>query len=270
MQSKLNVKAPYGLQIIESCLECPLAKHRNFCCDLPQNVLAGLDEISSVSTYPPNAILFAEGQKSRGVFIICNGRVKLSASSEYGKSITVCVAEAGMIVGLPSTISGKPYEVTAEVLDPLQANFVPREAYLQFVRQHSEVALLVTETLNQIYYSTLAEVRCLGLSWNSAEKLARFLLELPTLPSGSNARSTLTLTHNEIAEVIGASRETVTRLFTKFKKEGYIEIHGSTVVFVNKHALQDLRHGEPQITLAAVPVQGRAGENIRIRSPNSI
>ena len=249
MQSELDVKAPYGLPIIESCLACPLVKHRMFC-DLSQNVLAAFDGISSVATYPRNAVLFTEGQKPRGVFVICKGRVKLSMSSEDGRSIIVSIAEAGMIVGLPSTISGKPYELTAEALEPLQANFVPKEGFLQFLRQHSEAALRVTEIQNQIYYGTLAEVRYLGLSSRSPEKLARFLLDLPTFPSQNNERTSLTLTHDEIAGIIGASRETVTRLFTNFKRKGFIEIHGSTVVFLNKPGLQRLLDGEHPITLA--------------------
>ena len=238
MQSKQEMRAPYGLQIIDSCLACPLVKHRIFC-NLPQNVLATLDQISSAATYPRGAILFAEGQKPRGVLVICNGRVKLSTTSANGKSIIVQVAEAGAIVGLPGTISGKPYELTAEALEPLQANFIPRDAFLQFLRQHGEAALRVTEMLNQIYYATLAEVRCLGLSVKAC-RLARFLLDQPTSPWQNNVRTTLTLTHDEIAEIIGSSRETVTRLFTNFKREGYIEVHGSTVMFTNRPSLEEL------------------------------
>lgn len=261
MQSNQDMKAPYGLHVIESCLACPVVKHRIFC-DLPQHILARLDDISSAATYPRNAVLFMEGQKPRGVFVICNGRVKLSTSSPDGKSIIVRVAEAGAIVGLPGTISGKPYELTAEALEPLQANFIPRDAFLQFLHQHGEAAVRVAEMLNHIYYATLAEVRYLGLSENTADKLARFLLDLPTSPSQNKMRATLTLTHNEIAEIIGASRETVTRLFTSFKRERYIEVHGSTVVFMNKPGLQKLLEDQHPLqgAVAGSPVTTAAVE----------
>lgn len=263
MQSKQEMRAPYGLQIIDCCLACPLVKHRIFC-NLPQNVLATLDHISSAAIYPRDAILFAEGQKPRGVFVICNGRVKLSTNSANGKSIIVRVAEAGAIVGLPGTISGKPYELTAEALEPLQANFIPRDAFLQFLRQHGEAALGVAEMLNQIYYATLAEVRCLGLSVNTAARLARFLLDLPTSPSQNSVQTTLTLTHNEIAEIIGSSRETVTRLFANFKREGYIEVHGSTVMFMNKSGLEELLDSETPASRLEKPV------NIRVTCSPSL
>jgi len=125
------MKTPYGLQIIESCLTCPIEKDRVFC-DLSQPALAALDAISSPVTYPKDAILFVEGQQSRGVFVLCHGRVKLSTNSADGKSIIVRIADAGEVVGLPGTLSGKPYELTAEVLEPLQANFIPRDAFLSF------------------------------------------------------------------------------------------------------------------------------------------
>jgi CRP/FNR family transcriptional regulator len=144
------------------------------------------------------------------------------------------------MVGLPGTISRKPYELTAEALEPLQANFIPGEAFLEFLLQHGDAALKAAEMLNHIYYATLAEVRCLGLSVNTAGKLARFLLDLPTFPSQNYVRSTLTMTHNEIAERIGSSRETVTRLFADFRRKRYLEVHGSTVMFLNRSGLENL------------------------------
>ena len=240
-----DTKAPYGLQIIENCLTCPLSKCGRFC-DLPQNLLATLDDLSSPAAYPRNAVLFVEGQKPRGAFVICNGRVKLSTSSADGKSIIVRVASAGQMVGLPGTISGNPYELTAEALEPLQARFIPRDTFLHFLRQHSQVAEQAAKMLNQIYQATLAEVRYLGLSFRTAEKLARFLLDLPTSQSQNIMRATLTLTHNDIAEIIGTSRETVTRLLASFKRKQYIEVHGSTLVFTNKPGLEELLDGHVQ------------------------
>ncbi len=239
------MKTPYGLQIIESCLACPLVKDRIFC-DLSRDVLAQLDDISSAATYPRDAILFVEGQEPRGIFVICGGKVKLSTSSSDGKSIIARVAESGEVVGLPGTISGKPYELTAEALEPLQANFIPREPFMAFLRRHGEVAVRVAEILSQIYQATLSEVRYLGLSVSTAEKLARFLLDQPATaaPENGQIRTTLTLTHREIAEIIGVSRETVTRLFASFKRGRLVEVRGSTLIITNKVGLQKLLEGK--------------------------
>jgi CRP/FNR family transcriptional regulator len=111
------MKTPYGLEIIENCLACPLHQDRLFC-NLAPPALAGLDAISSAAIYPKGAILFVEGQEPRGIFVICNGHVKLSASSAAGKSLILRIADPGEVIGLPGTISGKPYEATAEAQEP--------------------------------------------------------------------------------------------------------------------------------------------------------
>src|SRR6266566_9103666 len=111
MQQGKTTKTPYGLQACERSLTWPLVRERIFC-DLPKSVLAELGQISSPSTYARAAILFVEGQDPRGVFVICNGRVKLSTTSADGKSIIVRMAGAGEIVGLAGTLSGKTYELT--------------------------------------------------------------------------------------------------------------------------------------------------------------
>jgi CRP/FNR family cyclic AMP-dependent transcriptional regulator len=237
-----KMRTPYGLEIIESCLICPLRHDRIFC-DLPVADLQALQAMSSLATYPKGSILFVEGQESRGVFILCNGRVKLSAGSADGKSMIMRIAASGEIIGLPGTISGKPYELTAEALEPLQANFIRRESFFGFLREHGDAALRVAQILSDIYYATCQEVRYLGLSGSAAEKLARFLLDWNANHGGdsdSSLRSVLTLTHEEIAEMLGTSRETISRLFADFKRQQLVEVRGSTLVISDKPGLEQL------------------------------
>lgn len=246
----LKGPSPYGLEVIESCLTCELREDRLYC-DLPHGALAGLDSISSPATYPKGAVLFVEGQEPRGAFIICNGRVKLTANSADGKSLILRIADPGEVVGLPATISGRPYELTAEALEPIQANFIARHEFLQFLREHGEAALRTAEMLCHIYHATHQEVKYLGLSGSVAEKLARFLLDhVRSVTSEDGAiRAKQTLTHEEIAEMIGASRETVTRLFARFKEKKLIEVHGSTLVIKNKADLEQLVGLQPSSRL---------------------
>jgi CRP/FNR family cyclic AMP-dependent transcriptional regulator len=163
-----------------------------------------------------------------------------------GKTLILRIVEAGEVVGLPGTISGKPYEATAEALEPIQSNFVPRDEFLHFLREHGEVALRVAEILSDIYHATYQEVRYLGLSGSAAGKLARFLLDRAENHGANQGdksgplRAVLTLTHEEIAEMIGASRETVTRVFTDFKRKRFVEVHGSTVIITDKPGLDEL------------------------------
>jgi CRP/FNR family transcriptional regulator len=237
-------RAPYGLEIIESCLNCPHREERLFC-NLPPAALKHLETITAAASYPKGATLFVEGQKPRGVFILCNGRVKLSTSSADGKTLILRVPEKGEILGLAATVSGQPYQASAEVLEPAQANFITRNDFVEFLKTHGEAALRVAEQLSENYHLAIGEMRTIGLSHSAAEKFARFLLEQVAEgeKAGGQVRVTLTLTHEEIAQMIGSSRETVTRLFSGFKKRQLLEVKGSTVVIRDLASLRKLAEG---------------------------
>jgi CRP/FNR family cyclic AMP-dependent transcriptional regulator len=235
------MRAPYGLEIIENCLSCPHREDRLFC-NLSAPEAQKLAAITAASSYPKGATLFVEGQVPRGVFILCSGRVKLSTTSAVGRTLIVRIADPGEVLGLPATVTEKPYELTAEVIEPTQANFIPRQEFLSFLREHGEVGLRVAQQLGETYHSAIAEIRTIGLSHSAGEKLARFLLDLSADhdEGKGEVRLTLTLTHEEIAQMIGASRETVTRLFSDFKKKQFLQVKGSTVIIKNKAGLENL------------------------------
>ena len=232
---------PYGLEIVESCLTCKLRADKIFC-NLPTPTVQALEAIKYTTAYPKGAVLFVEGQAPRGVFILCRGRVKLSICSSDGKTLILKIAEVGEVLGLSASVSGKPYELTAETLDPCQVNFVKREDFLRFLREHNDVCLRVAEQLSEKYNTACHEIRSLGLAHSAAEKLAKLLLEWSMKNGGAREpdRMKLTLTHEEIAQMIGTSRETVTRLFADFKKRQLIQLKGSTLVIRNRTALEHL------------------------------
>lgn len=121
---------------------------------------------------------------------------------------------------------------SAEVLEPAQANFIARNDFLEFLRGCGEAALRVAQQLSENYHLAINEMRTIGLSHSAAEKFARFLLEQASEghKEEGEVRLTLTLTHEEIAQMIGSSRETVTRLFSDFKKKQLLQVKGSTIV----------------------------------------
>jgi CRP/FNR family transcriptional regulator, cyclic AMP receptor protein len=220
------MRAPYGLEIIESCVTCPHREERLFC-NLAADAVRDLAVITSASSYPKGAALFMEGQGPRGVFIVCTGRVKLSTSSPDGKTLIARISRDGEVLGLPATITGKAYELTAEVIEPTQANFI---------------SLRVAEQLAETYRSAVDEMRSIGLAHSAAEKLARFLLDWCASHGNGQqpVRAKMTLTHEEIAQTIGSSRETVTRALAEFKKKKLLQIQGATVTIPDPAALQNL------------------------------
>jgi CRP/FNR family cyclic AMP-dependent transcriptional regulator len=236
--------APYGLEIIENCITCPVRQDRLFC-NLPPDAVKQLDKITTSAIYPKGATLFLQGQAGRGVFILCSGQVKLSTSSADGNTLILKVTQPGDVLGLPSTISGKSYEASADVLEPCQANFISRTDFLAFLRDHGEAALRVAQELSERYTAALDELKNIGLSHSAGEKLARFLLDwMARQGHGADpTKMTLALTHEEMAQMIGASRETVTRLFADFKKKNLLEVNGSSLTIKNKAGLEQLIAG---------------------------
>ena len=234
--------SPYGMDIIESCLTCKMRTDRLFC-DLPTAALQSFESIKYATAYPKGAVLFVEGQAPRGIFVLCKGRVKLSICASDGKTLILKIAEPGEVLGLSAAVSGKTYELTAETIDPCQVNFVKREDFLHFLKEHSEACFKVAEQLSEKYHNACNEVRSLGLSHSAAEKLAKLLLEWSS-KNGEGAkpepRLKLRLTHEEIAQMIGTSRETVTRLFAEMKRRQIVQSKGSTLVIHNTAALREI------------------------------
>ena len=232
--------SPYGLDIIENCLTCKMRVDHIFC-DLPAVALQSFENIKYATAYPKGAVLFVEGQSPRGIFVLCKGRVKLSICSTDGKTLILKIAEPGEVLGLSASVSGKPYELTAETVDPCQINFVKREDFQRFLRENPDACLRVAEQLSEKYNSACREIRSLGLSHSAAEKLAKLLLEW-SAKNGEAAKAEprlkLALTHEEIAQMIGTSRETVTRLFADLKKRQIVQAKGSTLLIRNKAALK--------------------------------
>src|SRR5271157_236362 len=192
---------------------------------------------------PKGAVLFVEGQSPRGIFVLCKGRVRLSICSTEGKTLILQVSEPGEVLGLSATVSGKPYELTAETTVPCQVNFVKREDFLRFLKEHSDACFRVAEQLSAKYNSACHQIRDLGLSHSAVEKLAKLLLEW----SAKNGKATkaesrlkLAFTHEEIAQMINTSRETVTRLFADLKRRQILQGNGSTLLIRNKGALKAL------------------------------
>lgn len=147
----------------QSCYQCALRPDRVFC-DLPADALQSFDAIKTLGKSPRGEVLFHEGRLPRGIFVLCEGRVKLSVCSENGKRLMLRVAGPGEVLGLSASMSGKPYEVTAEVLDNAQLAFVKRKDLLKFLRDHREACMQVVHLLSQDLHVAFDRVRTVGLT----------------------------------------------------------------------------------------------------------
>jgi CRP/FNR family cyclic AMP-dependent transcriptional regulator len=237
-----EMNTPYGLEIVDSCLTCRLRKE-NWFCSLSPDVLKSLSAASHLSTYPGGAVLFVEGQTPRGAFVLCSGKAKLSTTSREGKVLILKIAEAGEVLGLSAVVAGEPFELTAETAGPCQVNFVEREALMRLMEKNGEFGLHASQALSREFQSAYRDIHDLVLARSSAGKLARLLLSWTPIREKfepPEIRVRASLTHEEMAQMIGSSRETVTRLLSDLKKRELIRLDGSTLVIRNRTALEAL------------------------------
>jgi len=136
------------------------------------------------------------------------------------------------MLGLSAVISGTEYELTAETAMPCRVNFVPREPLLDLLQRHGGAGLRSVKALSREFQSAYRDINDLILARSSAGKLAKLLLSwTPTsAASAKEIRVRSGLTHEEMAQMIGASRETVTRLLSDLRKKQLIRLEGSTLV----------------------------------------
>lgn len=210
--------------------------------DLPQAAVDALEQALVTTSYPAGAVLFAEAQSPRGVYIIRRGRVKLSLCGSDGRTLILRIADVGCPLGVAAGVSGRPYEATAETQEACDISFLRQVDLLRLMRQHGELGLWVTLHISRDYASTCREIRDLMLSDSASEKLARLLVGWLDENTGAKnpGQMKLALTHEEIGQMIGSSRETVSRLFAGFKKQHLIQQTGSTLVIPNRVALESL------------------------------
>lgn len=234
--------SPYNLEVEYSCADCRVRAERIFC-NMSQGVVQALDTVKFTGLYPKGSLLFVEGEDPRGVFILCSGRAKLTTSSTEGKTLIVKIAEPGEVLGASATILGRPYEVSAETIEPSQLNFIKRDDFLKFLNSHAEACMHTAQQLSEKYHSAQREIRSLGLSQTTSEKLARLLLDWCDRTGEETARGVrlkVLLTHEEIAQMIGTTRETVTRLLSDFKRRKIIDVKGSSLFVTNKPQLEHM------------------------------
>ena len=232
----------YGFDLFENCQACSWRKD-GFFCQLPPQALQEFDALTFTNIYPKGAILFSEGEPPRGIFQLCHGSVKLSMTSEDGKTLITRMVEQGEALGLSSAISGNTGRVTAETVVPSQVNFVRRDDFLRFLNSSSVAA---TNALRQLAMECEAgadRVKAMELSQSAAGKLAGLLLSWCAERGRSTEggiRMQVLMTHDDISHLINTSRETVTRLLRDLREERVISVKGSNLIIHDKPRLEAL------------------------------
>lgn len=234
------MQSPYGMALVEDCLSCTICS-KGFFCHLPKAVMEAFQPIKFTIGYPAGTTLFLEGQSCRGIYILCRGRVKQSVTSSDGHTLILKISQPGEVLGLNAAIAEVPYETTAETGQPCQVNFVKTVDFLKFLAEHGEASLHAAMQVGNDCQQAYQQLRSFTMS-SSSQRMARLILEWSQEDSGiaTSHGIKVALTHDEIAQIIGMSRETVTRTLASFRKQGIASLHGSTLLIQNMSVIHQL------------------------------
>ncbi|HEU5352548.1 MAG TPA: Crp/Fnr family transcriptional regulator [Terracidiphilus sp.] len=197
------------------------------------------ESLLRASSHQSNAVIFTEGEPATGIYVVLEGEVRVSISSADGKHLSLRIARKTDILGLSSVLAGGTYNVTAETLYPAKLAYVRRESLLAFLSRHPSAYQMVVEELSRKVTVACEQLRTVALSHSAPEKLARLLLEWSEsgMTMGSQSRIRFALTHEQISEFIGTSRETVTRILGNFQRRRLVRFEGSMLTIPDRGAL---------------------------------
>lgn len=193
----------------------------------PLRAIPGIDRVSRSRIYSRGAVVFREGDVARGVYVLSSGRAKVSLSSADGRKLIIRLAGGGDVMGLYAGLTGRRFEATAEMLEGGRVDFISREDLLNLMRRGTVPGFDLLEMFSTQFSDFVDHTRMVVLSESAVEKLSRLIMRWAKdfgERTTDGIRVRIWLTQEEIAQIIGASRETVTRLFSALKRDRIIRV----------------------------------------------
>ena len=205
-------------------------------------VLRGLDPQNASYSHvnrDEGQTLFSAGEQSSGVLILLDGQVKLSTDSADGKRLILRIVGPEEILELASAFTGMPHEMTAETVCHCRLVSIRSDIFQNILQSNPPALNAVARELSLNYHYACKRLQILASPLVSA-RLARILLEWSK--SGrqiaEGVQIHVRINHREVGEFIGASRETVSRVLSKFERRNVIQIRGSVLTITNLKSLE--------------------------------
>jgi len=210
--------------------------------DIPVEALTALAPNIKIGTYRPRQVIYLPGDRAQAVHFLTSGRIKISKVTRDGKELTLAYRTEGDFFGEPCLLEGGPREEMAEAMDASVTVEVDRELLDQLLRTNGITAYKFARAL--IARRKDLETRVEQLIFKDVgSKLAELLLSLGAEHGIADARGLvvgLKITHQEMANLIGSTRETVSLTLSQFKRKGLIQTEGRKVILADPEGLRAL------------------------------
>ncbi len=198
-------------------------------------------ERASEKRYYKEEVIFFEDNNAENLYIVVEGRVKLTMLSPAGKEKVISIIQEGDILGEMSLFDQDKHPITAEVIDEARLVILPFADLESIIRKQPSVAIKIINAMakkNRLLTSQIRELVFEDAEGRLASLILRFIDDFG-LEVKSGKIIDLVLTHQEIANLMGSSRVTVTKLINQFIDEGIIKIYKRKIVVTDESKLTD-------------------------------
>lgn len=180
--------------------------------------------------FPKNTTVVEEGLPGDYMYVIRQGRVKVAKASEDGREKIMQFMEAGDFFGEMALLSNDPRSASVKTLEPSVLLALSRRDFIEQLRQSPDLALAVIGELTDRLRETNEQAS--SMSFQGVKDRTRGLFERIARddPGREGQRLTPSMTHQQIADMIGTSRETVTRAIKQLKDDGWLDQEGKRYV----------------------------------------
>ncbi|TPW17833.1 MAG: CRP/FNR family transcriptional regulator cyclic AMP receptor protein [Halothiobacillaceae bacterium] len=209
----------------------PVLKTIPLFANLSEDALALLAQHLVVKSYPKNAILVNEGDATDSMFIIQSGRVKVYLSDEEGKEVMLNIHSEGEYFGEIALLDERPRSASVMTLTDCRLWMISKQDFEAWLKQHPSVSLILLRDLASRLRLLTDNVKSLALM-DVYGRVARVLLNLAAEKEGKLCIEER-LTQQDIANMVGASREMVSRIMKDLTMGGYVTI-GKTGIVINE------------------------------------
>lgn len=230
---------------IPSCKEC--TSRLNSCFSiLEEEDIELLGSTKEATVYKKGQVIFYSGRKPTGVFCLMDGKIKMSKLGADGKEQIVRFVLPGRLLGIRAFLGECSYTATATTLEESLICYIPSEIFKKFQYKYPTITSCMITTLSQLLCEAEDKMTSIAQK-NVRERLAESLLELRQVFSyGDKSRENvhpISLTREDLANIVGTATETVIRLLSEFKEAKLIEVEGRKITLIDIPALKRVSMG---------------------------
>jgi CRP-like cAMP-binding protein len=210
--------------------------------ELPGEAIEALADKAEIAEVRRRKVLYLPGDPGRSVFFVVGGRVKVSKVTRDGKELTLAYLGPGDIFGELCLLAGGPREEMAEAVENALVTELDASEFSSLVARHAGLGLGLAKVLAARRRDLESKIERL-IFRDVQTKLAELLLDLSNeygVKDARGTRVTLKITHQEMANLIGSTRETVSLTLSDFRRRGLIQIEGRRVIIADPERLQAL------------------------------